>query len=459
VKTARNCLVLTLLPLLLLALSATRAGARDWNEFPPVNGPGARSGASAATLSDGRVILFGGEDSNGILLDDLYITNGITWNALQPQNDPPAPRRDHDAWVYNDKMYVWGGLGENGQVYDDLWVYDVATNTWEQIAAGNLRPSPRYGHSTTPLPDGSALLFGGTDRDGSPLADLWLLKPDGSYAQLLSSQFPYYAPTAQLSGNYLYVFGIPGLVSRYDMVNGIWEYLERDVPGYRYSTSAFGQNGNGEGITYLFGGLKEDGTESDGVFEYNLDTGAVTERPERMPLPLAHHASAVIRNKQGGNLSLLPAFSVSVTSAQVNEVRVLLFGGTSGGVPVSTTLRFTVSAYGVQLTGPTIRFGQPGEALTHTVSLFNGGLANDTYDLQLGPTVWAASLPFTRTGVLSASQKMTVPVRVTIPADATLGAGNAVTLTVTSVHSPTVTSQMTLRVAVPYRCYLPLGRK
>lgn len=112
--------------------------------------------------------------------------------------------------------------------------------------------------------------------------------------------------------------------------------------------------------------------------------------------------------------------------------------------------------YDFDLLGQTLRFGEPMEHLTHTVTIVNAGTQSDAYDLALGSPVWTITLPFTRSAVLSPQQQVTVPLAVTIPPAATRGDYDRVTLTVTSVYSPVHTSYIVLRTVVGHVTHLPL---
>lgn len=115
----------------------------DWNQIDDPNAPEARYGHSMVTLSDGRVVLFGGQDATAGLRNDLHIFNGNRWEHIfvdgaRPDHEQPFPRAYHNAWVYQDKVYIQGGVApqpDGGyEFYQDLWKYDPSSNTWEELA-------------------------------------------------------------------------------------------------------------------------------------------------------------------------------------------------------------------------------------------------------------------------------------------------------------------------------------
>ena len=112
--------------------------------------------------------------------------------------------------------------------------------------------------------------------------------------------------------------------------------------------------------------------------------------------------------------------------------------------------------YGVTLAGPSIGFGEPGELVTHRLRISNTGLLTDAYSLSVtGTPAWTTTLPLTRTPLLPGGSYVTLLITVQVPLDAVRGDSDQFTLAVTSVHSPTLVSHLTLRTAVGYPVYVP----
>ncbi len=127
-----------------------------------------------------------------------------------------------------------------------------------------------------------------------------------------------------------------------------------------------------------------------------------------------------------------------------------------GAVKVLDFALESLPLYHVDLLGQTVRFGDAGDNVTHTVTLVNTGALSDTYNLALSSSGWTAVLPFTRSALLFSQQQVVVPLVVTISPDAALGESDQVTLTVTSVYSPTHTDHIVLHTGVSAPIYLPL---
>jgi hypothetical protein len=112
--------------------------------------------------------------------------------------------------------------------------------------------------------------------------------------------------------------------------------------------------------------------------------------------------------------------------------------------------------YGVTLTGPPIGFGEPGEPVVHHLRVFNTGLLTDAYNLSLvSPPAWTTTLGFTRTPLLSGGLHTSLALTVQVPLDAVRGDSDGLILAASSIHSPSVVSQLMLRTAVGYPIYVP----
>ena len=70
------------------------------------------------------VVLFGGYDSSGILLNDTWEYNGA-WREVETLQTPPE--RYHHALAYDenrDVTILFGGHGSLGDVLGDTWEFD-----------------------------------------------------------------------------------------------------------------------------------------------------------------------------------------------------------------------------------------------------------------------------------------------------------------------------------------------
>ena len=115
---------------------------------------------TATLLPDGRVLIVGGVYANGYLISDspynaeLYDPAKGTWSASSG-----APFRfGHTATLLQTgKVLIVGGNGTWGIFATAL--YDPATDTWSRT--GNINAPQRFGHQATLLQDGRVLIVGG----------------------------------------------------------------------------------------------------------------------------------------------------------------------------------------------------------------------------------------------------------------------------------------------------------
>jgi hypothetical protein len=132
-------------------------------------GPSPRSGAAMA-LDEGRqrVVLFGGETTNGITFADTWEWNGSTWSSRAPAAPPSARRYASLAYdPVRQVILLFGGRPTNGYELGDLWQWNGAT--WSAVPFAN-GPSGRMGAAMCFDPTSRRmLLFGGA---GSQIAQI-----------------------------------------------------------------------------------------------------------------------------------------------------------------------------------------------------------------------------------------------------------------------------------------------
>ncbi|XP_059669143.1 acyl-CoA-binding domain-containing protein 5-like [Cornus florida] len=96
--------------------------------------PVARGGQSV-TLVGSKIIMFGGEDSQRRLLNDVHVLDLETmiWCALETVQTPPVPRFDHIAAVHAERyLLIFGGCSHS-IFFNDLHVLDLQTMDWTQM--------------------------------------------------------------------------------------------------------------------------------------------------------------------------------------------------------------------------------------------------------------------------------------------------------------------------------------
>jgi hypothetical protein len=126
-----------------------------WRELSPPGGPAAREDATWTVGGDGSVAyLFGGR-AGASLFNDLWAYDLATdsWETVAATGAPP-PRFGHNAaWVEGTGLVVFAGQGVGG-FFNDLWAFDPGAGSWRQLPAAGAAPVPRYGSCAALGPDG-----------------------------------------------------------------------------------------------------------------------------------------------------------------------------------------------------------------------------------------------------------------------------------------------------------------
>jgi hypothetical protein len=172
-----------------------RWNGSSWVALASAQSPSPRCVAGISFDSNrNRVVLFGGRQPGGILLDETWEWNGASWLLRAPALRPPA--REATAFIYSShfgRSLLFGGLGLTG-LLDDAWSWDGTS--WSSVALGP-RPSPRNAPGLAhDGPASSLLLFGGWDLNAS-LGDTWELLPPPHLAAFVTFGSGCPAPNGQ----------------------------------------------------------------------------------------------------------------------------------------------------------------------------------------------------------------------------------------------------------------------
>lgn len=139
--------------------------------------PSPRFNAALVDLGDGRLLLFGGRDAAGTWLGDTWSfeVETSTWTQLAPAVSPPARNAHGMALVEPGTVVMFGGTATGGGGgMADTWSFDVAAESWTQLAPP-LSPPPRFQHEMVAIGNSRAVIFGGrSSGGGSEIADTWM---------------------------------------------------------------------------------------------------------------------------------------------------------------------------------------------------------------------------------------------------------------------------------------------
>nr|XP_016445961.1 PREDICTED: acyl-CoA-binding domain-containing protein 4 isoform X1 [Nicotiana tabacum] len=131
--------------------------------------PVARGGQSV-TIFGSKLIMFGGEDRNRFLLNDVNVLDleTMTWSTVETTQTSPAPRFDHTAALHADRYLLILGGCSHSVFFNDLHVLDLETMEWSRPQLQGDLVSPRAGHAGVTLGDNWYIVGGGDNRSGVP---------------------------------------------------------------------------------------------------------------------------------------------------------------------------------------------------------------------------------------------------------------------------------------------------
>jgi hypothetical protein len=161
------------------APGTTSAGSPIWSPFLSLP---LRTGHTLVTDHVGRqLVLFGGGSEQG-LSDDVWsapLDSPFVWRVLAPAGARPVPRMGHTA-VFDPltrRMLVFGGLDSNGAYLGDLWTLSLSgVPAWDEVVGAGAGPGGRANHSAVLDSAGRRMLVhAGDDGSLSGLADVWEL--------------------------------------------------------------------------------------------------------------------------------------------------------------------------------------------------------------------------------------------------------------------------------------------
>ncbi len=119
----------------------------------------------------GKLVLFGGDDTNANVLGDTWTTDGSTWKQAAPATSPPA--RSDEAMAYDPtlgEIVLFGGLDGSNTSLSDTWAYNGTT--WSEMTPATSPPARAYASMAFDAATGQLVLFGGLSGT-STLSDTW----------------------------------------------------------------------------------------------------------------------------------------------------------------------------------------------------------------------------------------------------------------------------------------------
>jgi hypothetical protein len=165
-----------------------------------------RGGHTATLLTNGQILIAGGQDSNSKNLSGAELYNPVT-GTFAATRDMTLARKGHTASLLNNGMVlITGGQDSQNVPTASAEMYDPSTGAF--FATGNLN-TPRQYATATLLPSGQVLIVGGQGSLGS-LSSAEIFDPaSGTFTATgnLNTERVYHAATLLTNGTVLIVGG------------------------------------------------------------------------------------------------------------------------------------------------------------------------------------------------------------------------------------------------------------
>ncbi|XP_071701077.1 acyl-CoA-binding domain-containing protein 4-like [Rutidosis leptorrhynchoides] len=139
-----------------------------WSTMKTYGKPPVSRGGQSVTLVGSTLVIFGGQDRNRTLLNDLHILDleTMTWDEIDTIGVSPSPRSDHAAAVHAERYLLIFGGGTHATCFNDLHVLDLKTMEWSRPSQQGEIPSPRAGHAGVTVGESWFIVGGGDNKSG-----------------------------------------------------------------------------------------------------------------------------------------------------------------------------------------------------------------------------------------------------------------------------------------------------
>ena len=284
----------------------------------------ARLGASAALLSDGRILVTGGDPGTGaVATADFFNTDGTISSAPAMSN----ARSGHISVTLKDgRVLVAGGITAGGSTTSTVEIFDPITNSWSAMGLGMIEA--RSGATAVLLSDGRVLVAGG--QNGSTISStMEVFDPAlGAFtsAGMMSSPRTQHGMAALKDGRVLIVGGFNGSIPVAS--TDIFDPAAGTVSaGPNLSVARFGHSAT----TLLNGQVVVIGGNNGNANPAQMDATPTEMVDFTAATPTFTTLAANLATPREGHLALLLP----------NNNNILIVGGTSAGTPIALAELFT----------------------------------------------------------------------------------------------------------------------
>ncbi|GMH13152.1 hypothetical protein Nepgr_014993 [Nepenthes gracilis] len=140
-----------------------------WSILKTYGKPPVSRGGQSVTLVGSSLVIFGGQDANRSLLNDLHLLDleTMTWDEIDAVGVSPSPRSDHAAAVHAERYLLIFGGGSHATCFNDLHVLDLQAMEWSRPTQQGEIPAPRAGHAGVTVGENWFIVGGGDNKSGA----------------------------------------------------------------------------------------------------------------------------------------------------------------------------------------------------------------------------------------------------------------------------------------------------
>lgn len=227
-KRARRQLALPVI-ILFFFQSITLTQDNEWNIVNPPTSIETRFGHSMVTLGDGRIALFGGENIGGDLFNDLVTFADSDWSVQisDNQQDSPEARFGHSmAYLSDGRVALFGGENVEGNLMNDLVFFDG--DKWVPEVPSNQPPAGRVYHGSCVLEDDRIIVVGGETATDLYSKEIWIYDPTSKdWSRGTDAPVGFQGTATADHNNKVYMLGgwETGRIYYYDVVQDNWDHF------------------------------------------------------------------------------------------------------------------------------------------------------------------------------------------------------------------------------------------
>ncbi|MEI6089992.1 MAG: kelch repeat-containing protein [bacterium] len=233
----------------------------EWKEVICETKPRPRSAPAMVSLSEGKVLLFGGDAYNAYGDTWVFDLSLLKWTEMHTERAPIGRWGAGCANLGNGEVLLNGGSYLNSELtYNDTWIYNLTKNNWDSLTIES--PKGRKLAQMCEINDNSIMLYGGSIGD-TLLNDINIYDNDVKKWKICNPKvdnlFRDAASMVNLTKNFTYVFGGWNNETKeindswiFDFEDSTWIELNFDLqPQVRCFHSMVKIN---DGLAILFGG-------------------------------------------------------------------------------------------------------------------------------------------------------------------------------------------------------------